>query len=168
MMDSSRFKEILLPLHATLYRAAFRIVRDSDVAKDMVQDVYTSLWSKRDSLGELENIESFALRVVKNRCIDYLRTSHVYEMVDSDTMDVPSETADTDTAVSDTQRLNRVMTKMDSLPERQRQVLMMRSVQDMSLEEIEKLTGLTNLNVRTLLSRARKRLRELCEAELNI
>lgn len=155
-------------MHTMLYRGAFRIVKDCDVAKDIVQDVYTSLWSKRDDLGELENVESFVLRVVRNRCIDYLRTTNRYIVVDSDAVDVSCEATDTDTAISDTQRLNRVMAKMERLPERQRQILMMHSVQGLSLEEIEKLTGLTNINVRTLLSRARKRLRLMCESDLNI
>ena len=43
----------------------------------------------------------------------------------------------------------------------------MRGVQDLTYEEIEQLTGLSNMNIRTLLSRARKRLRELCEIAIN-
>lgn len=165
-MDSSRFKHILLPLNATLYRTAYRIIKDSDIAKDMVQEAYVSLWHKRDSLDGLENVEAFAIKVVRNRCVDYLRTTHVYSMIDNTTENIPDESVTAEDTYENNERLSGVMLNLNQLPERQRQVLMMRTVQDLTLEEIEKLTGLSNVNVRTLLSRARKRLKELCESDL--
>lgn len=66
-MDSSRFKEILLPLGTMLYKVAYRIVGDEDIAKDMVQDAYMSMWNKREYLENLDNVESFAVKVVKKQ-----------------------------------------------------------------------------------------------------
>lgn len=166
-MESSRFREILLPLGARLYKVAYRIVGDADTAKDMVQEAYVSMWNKRDSLDELENIESFAVKVVKNRCMDYLRTQHIH----CDITDEERNLVDVEASVSDSfeqgETLSRVMQMMNNLPERQRQVLLMRSVQDLSLEEIGQATGLSDVNVRTLLSRARKRLKEMYIMETN-
>lgn len=163
-MDSSRFKEILLPLGTMLYKVAYRIVGDEDIAKDMVQDAYMSMWNKREYLEDLDNVESFAVKVVKNRCVDYLRTRHIYNGLDDGAQETESCIDETD-VYEHHERLDRVMQMMNCLPERQKRVLLMRSVQDLSMEEIGQVTGLTDVNVRTLLSRARKRLREMCETE---
>lgn len=164
-MDSSRFKEILLPLSSTLYRSAYRIVNDEDIAKDMVQDTYMLLWDKRDMLEKLDNVEFYVIRVLRNKCIDYLRTIRKYETLDEMT-DVEDEDLVAEEVCNDNRYLNGIVKKMDLLPERQKQILILRCVNGLSLGEITELTGLTNINVRTLLSRARKRLRGICELEL--
>ncbi|MBQ8607277.1 MAG: sigma-70 family RNA polymerase sigma factor, partial [Bacteroidaceae bacterium] len=46
------------------------------------------------------------------------------------------------------------------LPEKQKQIMMMRDMEEYSLEEIENATGLSAVHVRVLLSRARKKIRE--------
>jgi RNA polymerase sigma-70 factor (ECF subfamily) len=52
------------------------------------------------------------------------------------------------------------MTLIGQLPDQQRQIMQMRDVEDLAYEEIEKATGLTSINIRVLLSRARKKIRE--------
>ena len=46
------------------------------------------------------------------------------------------------------------------LPENQRQVIRLRGIDDCSMDEIEQITGLNAVNIRVLLSRARKIIRE--------
>lgn len=123
-MESSRFKEILLPLGARLYKIAYRIVGDADTAKDMVQEAYLSMWKRRETLDELENVESFAVKVVKNRCVDFLRTQRMYCSINDEVRNI----IEIEKNYAQSEKLNRVMLMMNSLPERQKQVLMMRSV----------------------------------------
>ena len=52
---------------------------------------------------------------------------------------------------------------IDRLPENQRQVLRLRGIEDCSMDEIEQITGLSAVNIRVLLSRARKIIREQLE-----
>lgn len=49
---------------------------------------------------------------------------------------------------------------ISGLPEQQRQIVMMRDIGEMAYREIERQTGLTAVNIRVLLSRARKQMRE--------
>lgn len=164
-MESSQFKQILLTLSNKMYRVAFSIVNDSDIAKDIVQDVCISLWNMRDKLSQIQNIDTFVMKIVKNKCIDTLRTNHICRFNEINTITNEYSTS-ADGRLNDNERLNAVMNKINLLPTQQKQILLMRSIQDLSLEEIEQATGLSNVNVRTLLSRARKKLRELCKNEL--
>ena len=55
---------------------------------------------------------------------------------------------------------NQVLKLIGQLPEQQKQIMQMRDVEERPYEEIEKATGLTSVNIRVLLSRARKKIRE--------
>ena len=52
---------------------------------------------------------------------------------------------------------------IEQLPENQRQVIRLRGIEDCSYEDIEQITGLSSSNIRTLLSLARKLIREKLE-----
>ena len=55
---------------------------------------------------------------------------------------------------------SQVMQLIDALPDRQRQIIIMRDVDDLPYDEIETRTGMNAVNVRVLLSRARKMIRK--------
>ena len=60
-------------------------------------------------------------------------------------------------------KVQQVRHLVSRLPENQRQVLRLRGIDDCSMDEIEQITGLNAVNVRVLLSRARKVIREQFE-----
>ena len=57
--------------------------------------------------------------------------------------------------------MKRLLRLIAELPENQRQVLLLRHFEEKSNAEIEQETGLSNANIRVLLSRARKTIKEL-------
>ncbi len=63
------FKEYFSPL--TYY--AIRYVKDDDMAKEIVQAVFLSLWEKRYELHSDTPLRSYLFRAVHNRCMNYLR-----------------------------------------------------------------------------------------------
>ena len=58
------------------------------------------------------------------------------------------------------EKIRNIQKWMQRLPEKQQQVLRLQSFEDCSMEEIAEITGLNAGNIRTLLSRARKTLKE--------
>ena len=62
---------------------------------------------------------------------------------------------------------NQVMKLIGQLPEQQQQIVIMRDVDDRPYEEIEEATGLSAVNIRVLLSRARKKIREQFKEIMN-
>ena len=58
-------------------------------------------------------------------------------------------------------RLDKVLEAVKALPERQRQVLVMRAVEGLSYEDISQRTGMNNLTLRVLLSQARSKLKTI-------
>ena len=160
MMPASLFKQLLLPLYPRLQRVALRMLGNVEDAEDMVQEVYMKLWGKREELPDVQNMEAYCVALTKNMCIDRLRLADV-DRVDVD--DVPLSLAAADDVASQLERqdaVEQVKLIIETLPEKQQQVITLRDIRDCTFEEIEEQTGLTAVNVRALLSRARKTIRE--------
>ena len=160
MMPASLFKQLLLPLYPRLQRVALRMLGNVEDAEDMVQEVYMKLWGKHEELPDVQNMEAYCVALTKNMCIDRLRLAEV-DRVDVD--DVPLSLAAVDDVASQLERqdaVEQVKLIIESLPEKQQQVITLRDIRDCTFEEIEEQTGLTAVNVRALLSRARKTIRE--------
>jgi len=155
-MDAEAFKKVFLPYHKKLYRIAYRIVNEA--ADDVVQEAYIKLWNKRHELPDVKNTEAFAVIILRNTCLDYLRTTKNDYQVNYDT-DIP-EINSLVKEIEIRDEANNVKKLINDLPEQQRQVLMMKHWDGYSDEEIEKITGLSAINIRVILSRARKTIRE--------
>ena len=158
-MDSSAFKHLLLPHYRRMYSTAMVILRNSDDASDAVQEAFTRLWERRNELPNIDNPEAYCVTTIKRICIDRLRIKTV--AINDVTEDTLLIADDSDVQADSRESLQLITHLMSKLPEQQRQVLQLRAFNECSLDEIESITGLTGVNVRTLLSRGRRRLREL-------
>ena len=160
MMPASLFKQLLLPLYPRLQRVALRLLGNAEDAEDMVQEGYMRLWNKRDALPDVKDVEAYCVTLTKNMCIDRLRMA---EMEKADVDEVPTMLAATDDVEAQVERhdaVEQVKQIIETLPEHQQQVITLRDMEDCSFEEIVEQTGLTAVNIRMLLSRARKTIRE--------
>lgn len=160
-MDANDFKRKFLPYHRKLYRAAFHLTGNAQDAEDMVQEAYLKLWKRRDELPtDIANLEAYCVTLVKNICHDALRLARPDEdgRPPEELPIAGSTNVAHEVEVKDEAR--QVMTLIGRLPEQQQQIMRMRDVEDRPYEEIEQATGLTPVNIRVLLSRARKKIRE--------
>lgn len=160
MMPASLFKQLLLPLYPRIQRVALRLLGNAEDAEDMVQEVYMKLWNKRDALPDVQDVEAYCVTLTKNMCIDRLRMAEVEK---EDVDEVPTMLAAIDDVEAQVERrdaVEQVKQIIETLPEHQQQVITLRDMEDCSFEEIVEQTGLTAVNIRMLLSRARKTIRE--------
>ena len=164
-MDANEFKSRFLPCHQKLYRVAFRLMGNVQDAEDMVQETYLRLWKKREELPpDIGNMEAYCMTIIRNLCLDALKAPQMEEE------HRPIEECDMPEANNLTREVEMkdeasiVHRIIGELPEQQRQIVKMRDVDDCSYEEIGQATGLTTVNIRVLLSRARKKIREQMSA----
>lgn len=160
-MDAEHFKRKFLPFHPKLFRIAYALVGNKADAEDILQEAYFKLWHKRNELPDMENPEAFCVRLVRNLCLDFLRSpragrreEEIEEVVSFETDTSPDKELETKDKEQQIRRL------ISRLPHNQRQVLRLRGIDDCSMDEIEQITGLSAVNIRVLLSRARKAIRE--------
>ncbi|MDE6017967.1 MAG: sigma-70 family RNA polymerase sigma factor [Muribaculaceae bacterium] len=164
-MTDGEFKRIILPNYRQMYATAFAILRDSNDASDAVQDTVSALWQKHQRLEAPENAQSFCNRTIRNHCIDRIRqnSNRYFEKIDS-LYQYPSEsTADSEVSLSSTAIL--IMNYLTKINIRHRKVLTLSIFSQLSNDEISVATGESPENVRVILSRGRKLIKELLKNE---
>jgi RNA polymerase sigma-70 factor (ECF subfamily) len=159
-MNSQEFKQHVFPSRDRLFRMAKLLLGSREEAEDALQDVLLRLWDNRQQLTAYNSVEALAVRITRNLCLDRLKYRQNKKMVDIDhlTHRADSHTPEQLTELSDTARI--VQQLYAELPETQRVVLHLRETEEYSFEEIEQVTGLTVNNIRVILSRARKQVRD--------
>ena len=140
-----------------LYRVAYYILESENDAQDAVQDLFVKLWGNRDQLDTVLNFKAYCTTLMKNLCIDRLRKEQRVQGIEVGTDIAESRRVDEDYDARE--KLERVLAAIERLPERQRDVMKMYVLEEMSYDEIAQKTGMTNLALRVLLSNARKTLR---------
>jgi len=156
-MNSQQFNSQILTLSDKMFRLAKSILRSSEAAEDAVQELSMKLWEKRNKLDDVENMQAFTLRAMRNLCLDTIRQRH-----DEDELPAEMEFVEPNPHQQIEQRdlAARVRVMIDRLPELQRTIIRMRDVEGMELSEIALITSLTENAVSVNLSRARQKIRE--------
>jgi RNA polymerase sigma-70 factor (ECF subfamily) len=159
-MVARDFKTRVLPVSKKLLRFATHFLKDEDEARDVVQDVFLKLWQKRDTLEEIENIEAFAMRMTRNRCLDVIRANKVVPIDAETDRKLKEETVDVHQQMEFSESAVQIQKLIGSLPDLQRTVMQLRDIEQMSYEEIAEATDLKINAIRVNLSRARKKVRD--------
>jgi RNA polymerase sigma-70 factor (ECF subfamily) len=141
-----------------MFRLACSILGRSDEAQDMMQDVAERILRRQESLEDVRNIDSFLARAVRNACIDRKRRRK--EMTPT-IPDIPDEK--NPDRWNDRQIVHKALSK---LPERQRMAVHLKDIEGYSNKELAEILETDETNVRTILSRGRKALREIIEKEI--
>lgn len=160
-MESAEFKQRILPLGGKLLRFSMLMLKDKAEAEDAVQEVCLKLWNIRHKLHDIRNIESFAMRITKNWCLDRLKARKPL-LVESFSggLDKAAEDPDPFRQLVLSDRVDAMRAIIDRLPEQQKIILILREIEGYEFEEI---TGIMDMNlnaVRVNLTRARTRVRE--------
>lgn len=159
-MNANEFKSLFVPYHAKLYRTAYSILRNVQDAEDIVQDAYLKLWNRRDELDVAVCREAYCVTLVRNLCMDFIRSSHsaLEDVIDDERLCLSAD--DIGAEMEKKEENSRLRRMISELPEVQKKVMWLRDVNECSFEEIGKATGLNQVNIRATLSKARKRIRE--------
>ena len=164
-MTEAELETYILPCHRKMYAAAAVIVSDVDEASDVVQEAFARLWERREDIPNPHNPEGYCLTVVKRMSIDRLRRRRHIE-VNIDDVAVAAD-GGTDRRLEASDSLRRVNSLLRGLPANQQEVIRMSALGGMDNSEIAAATGLSDVNVRALLSRGRRMLKKMFERENN-
>lgn len=155
------FRYDLLPLKNRLFRLALRITLDRAEAEDIVEDTLLRVWSKRDELGEVENLEAFCLTICRNLALDRSAKREAQNVsLDAQPYDTVDLSPDPQAQLEQAERLEMVKRLFDSLPKRQRTVLQLRDIEGKTVRETADIMQTTEENIKVMLHRARQALRQ--------
>ena len=159
-MTARQFTDTFMPLKEPLYRVAYYILESRQDAEDALQDLYVRLWNSRETLDVIVNPRAYCIMMMKNVCIDRIRMSKL-SFASQELAGSVADDGDVLQSLMARERLERVMDSMNLLTDTEREVLRMHVMEDLSYDEISARTGISNLTQRVLLSRARKKMRNV-------
>ncbi len=140
-----------------LYRFLLRMTRDRDLAADLTQEALLRAWRKRRSLKNEEARRAWLFRIATNLYGDHCRRTRRIEL--SELGQQVDRTLLPEQAAVDRELHDQVAAALDELPDRQREVMHLRVIEQLSPAEIADILGIDAGAVRSSLAAARKRLR---------
>ena len=154
-MTHETFRNTVFILRDEMYRFAKRFVMSSDEAEDVVQDLMIKFWQKKEELAQFGNFKSYALKSVKNECLNRLKhhevklgfasqTRHQSELYQIETNNMKEQ----------------ILGFINQLPEKQKMVIHLKDVEEYEISEISQIMEMEENAVRVNLMRARQKVKE--------
>jgi len=154
---------------------ARNVVKDDVISQDIVQDVFVKVWEKRLEI-ETINLEAFLFKLVRNRCIDYIKylkvvnnrmqqiqlSSKYEELYRIDFI------GDEPYVLIEQELKQKIEKTIESLPERCREVFILSRMNGLKNKEIAEKLGINIKNVERHLTRALQTFRTNFSEELPI
>ncbi len=160
-MNLEAFQNQVIPVKNKLFRFAFRLLGNEEEAKDVVQEVFIKVWNGRDKMDEIQNWEAWCMRITKNLSLDMIRLSsrkNTFPIAEG--FDIRHEMPTPHEKTELHESMQHVSAMIDTLPEKQRQVIHLRDVEGYSYNEICDILELDMNQVKVNLFRARNSVRE--------
>jgi RNA polymerase sigma-70 factor (ECF subfamily) len=142
---------------------AYSVLRNRSEAEDVVQDLFVRVIERRQSLHAINDMRVWLIRIVWNLALDRRRRIRPEQLDESSEESLAANTMPADERMSEAHRMNAVLREMERLPKKERHVLLLSAIEELSTEEMAEVLGRSESAVRALLFRARTRLRKRLE-----
>lgn len=147
-----------------VFRFIVKNLRHEEDARDIVQTAFEKLWKNRESV-EYEKAKSYLFTVAYNQMIDHIRKNKRMTLKES----FSPETKIEEKSGRNSQRTKQLlMEALNRLNETQRSLVMLKDYEGYSYDEIGKITGLNESQVKVYLHRARVSLRNYLVSPENV
>jgi len=150
----------LVETHAALlFRVAHSVLRNAAEAEDTVQDVFLRVLQHQSSLPAVRAMRPWLVRIAWNLALDRRRRVRPEQLDEVFAESLVAATLPADRSLAESERIAAVLRELDRLPGKERQVLLLAALEELSTPEIAAITARSESAVRALLFRARTRLR---------
>ena len=159
-MDAREFKQRFMPHHRLLYRVAYQLTGNKQDAEDLLQDLYLKLWQKRDDLPDEAMKAAYLVSMIRNLFLDQRRLKRLDDSAELKNEEGPPDERSLDRQIDSKDEARQMEVLINELPERDGRIIKMHLVEDRSYEEIEQDTGLSQGNIRIIVMRTKKKLKQ--------
>lgn len=174
--DSAEFTQLMRQHNRRLYRLARAVLRDDTEAEDALQEAYLAAFRTIGQFRGEASLATWLSRLVLNQCLGRLRRDTRRQKVvplvrpdDNELAAVPEEDSERpDRILARKQLRTLIESKLDELPQAFRIVFVLRSVEDLSVEETARTLEIAEGTVRTRYFRAKSMLREALARNIDI
>jgi RNA polymerase sigma-70 factor (ECF subfamily) len=160
--DHHAYNLIHKNLYPGLYNYLFQMVKDDDVADDLLQDLFVKIWDKRKQIGVINNLKAYFFTAARSMAINYFRKVKLQASKLENFIQPEIAFSAEDILISgeDDMGLKERMTlALNTLPARQREIIYLKYYQEMEYQKIAEITGIQYQSVVNHVFRALQTLR---------
>lgn len=177
--ESELFCEMVRDCQRALYTAAFSILRDAADAEEVCQEAIAKAWAGLSRFRMESKFSTWLVQITMNEARMRLRKDrkHRFRSIDESVetgrgIYVPEQLIEWRRIPSkelERKRMREALVRaFECLPEKYREIFVLRDVQGLTITQTAKLAGITESTVKTRLLRARLRMRDLLSAEVTL
>ncbi len=159
--DTTAFKEIYEFYQGIVYAFAFRLTKTKDLAEDVVQEVFTKIWEKREQINIEKNFGGYIRQTARNHIYNaWTKAAHDKTMLENmgrHLQHLQTLTPD-ELAFRELGRMYRQA--VDKLPARQKEIFQLRREQELSFEQIATRLGISKNTVKNQMVSALRSIRK--------
>jgi RNA polymerase sigma-70 factor (ECF subfamily) len=162
------FQEFALRYGKVIYAQIFRMVRNQDQSKDVVQNVFMKIWTNLPSFREDSSLYTWVYRITRNETLNFLQKEKVRSTI---SLDAPIVTILPGTnhfeEISPEMISELLMKAIDSLPEKQALVFQLKYFEELKYSEISERIGTSEGALKANYHHAVQKIEEFLRNELN-
>ena len=156
-MNAEEFKQRFMPYHRMLYRVAFGLTGNQQDAEDLLQDTFMRMWQKRELLTSEHVNEAYLIIMMRNLHLDRLRVKTPDTSIPLDSVCMASDPNRPDDRQNEAFLMKELI---EHLPQKEKDIIRMYLLEELSYEEMEACTGMKQGNLRQIVLRTRNKLKE--------
>lgn len=163
--DQKAFRELVVTYQSMVYSVAFRILCNEEEAKDVVQETFIKVWLKLSTFQPDKKFTTWLYAIATNLCLDKLKSSkHMYQSnVGDKTLNCLVSSENIEQAFINSE-LGEIIHKLTTeLTPKQKIVFTLRYLEEIELDEIVLITGLSPTKIKSNLFLARQTIRRKLE-----
>jgi RNA polymerase sigma-70 factor, ECF subfamily len=172
--DAHAFTQIVHDHQAYAYALAYRFLCHESDAEDVVQESFIKIWKHLPDFDPKTKFTTWMYRIVVNVCYDKLksnkRRNRIIEQFDSESFESKcAGESHIDKIFMEKEIAEFIQYFAGELSEKQRMIFLLRDMQELSIEEVGSITGMSVSSIKSNLFSARQNIRKkLVKLELNI
>lgn len=165
--DHAAFTELYIRYSPVLYQSAYKILNDRDEVKDLVQEVFTTLWNRRTDFSLTTSFAGYLYVAVRNKALKVISHEQVKSKYSSLLQSTAAEIQTvTDHGIREKQLVEIIEHQINELPAKMRQILNMSRKSYLTHKEIANELDLSESTVKKQVNNALKILRLKLESFL--
>jgi RNA polymerase sigma-70 factor (ECF subfamily) len=171
--DLTSFEQLVREHQSYAYSLAMRFLADEDESNDVVQDSFMRVWKHMSRYDPDRNFRTWLYTIVTNLCLDRLRVmKRKRSLFFSNERDIDIEEVsnghDAVSVHSNEELASIVKSLAKHLSMKQQLVFTLRDLQDLTMQEVVEITGMSMGSVKTNLHYARKSIRDILARQYGI
>jgi len=163
--DAASFDEIMVRYQRRVLNTAWRMLGNTEDARDAAQDVFLRVFKYLKSYRSAEDFDGWLYRIIVNVCRDIARkrppappASYEAEVQNGELAGIAVAGGAEESAIQSQQR-NIIAEALATLSRKEREALVLRDLEGFSTKEVARLLGSSQTTVRSQISSARKKIK---------